>query len=194
MYNINYKIIKKNIGFYRVFFIIGIFILIAEICMFGVENIISPLLIFMILPFSFIIVGLKNMSKEIKRLKQVEELNRKAVLYKNVPYVLERTNMKVNNVRLRKPVINFQLPGGISIRLEGDPRHDTAQIPREGLIDVLIDPNDTSNHYIDFNIDRLDGNRPEDYYKSINEQPKVEQQIYNQPQENKTVNYFGKPL
>lgn len=166
MYNINYKLIKKNVGFYRIFLIVGIILFIFEIFMFGIENIL-PGLIFLLLPISFIILGASGMKKQYDRLKKVKQLNEIGVLFKNVPYTLERTNMKVNGVRLRKPVVNFALPGGVEIRLEGDPRHDTTSIDRTGMIDVIIDPNNTDNHYIDFNIDRIEGNRPEDYYDPL---------------------------
>lgn len=171
MYNINYKILRKNVGFYMVFFVIGVGLFIFEaFFMFGIENIISPALIFLALPISFMVMGGINLSKQFKRIKQVKQLNEVGVLYKNVPYVLERTGMKVNNVRLKKPVVTFNLPGGVPIRLEGDPRHDTAYIQKTGFIDVIIDPSDTSISYIDFNINRIGGNRPSDYYTQPNQQ------------------------
>ena len=175
MYEINYKILKKNVGFYMIFLIVGIVVFIFEaFFMFGIENIISPALFFLALPISFMIMGAINVSKRYKRIKQVKQLNEVGVLFKNVPYVLERTNMKVNGVRLRKPVINFNLPGGIPIRLEGDPRSDTAHIQKTGFIDVIIDPTDPSINYIDFNINRIGGNRPEDYYQNPNQEQKDE--------------------
>ena len=107
MYEINYKILRKNVGFYMVFFVIGVGLFIFEaFFMFGIENIISPALIFLALPISFMVMGGINLSKQFKRIKQVKQLNEVGVLYKNVPYVLERTGMKVNNVRLKKVLFN----------------------------------------------------------------------------------------
>ncbi len=179
MYNINYKVLRKNVGFYRMFLIVGIFFSILLIFAYAQDNTI-PLLFFLILPGSFIAMAVINMKKQYARINQVKELNNRGVLYKNVPYYLERTGMKVNGVRIKKPVVTIYLQGGIPIRLEGDPRYDSASIQKNGLIDVILDPNDNSICFIDFNIDRIEGNRPEDYYKPpTQEQPEQYRYNYN---------------
>ena len=120
MFDIDTKIIKKNLWFHTTFFIIGLFmgtfiylIREAEIVLLAVA-----------LPLCSIIVGLNGMSKTIRRIQQVNKLNYVGKLYKNIPYHLEKTEMSVNYEPVMKPVINFKMPNGEIKRLEGDARHD----------------------------------------------------------------------
>lgn len=170
MYDINYENLKKNKNTYMLFLVIGIIALIFMIIMSIFIGSIGPLLLIIVLPVVFLGLSIPNIIKTNKKIEMVKQLNNTGVLFKNVPYTLVRSNIKINKVRLRKPVLNFYLPGGVPIKLEGDPRHDTALIEPTGFIDVVIDSNDTTKYYIDFNINRIAGNRPEDYYTQPEQQ------------------------
>lgn len=174
MYSIDYSNLKKNKNVYMIFLIAGIILLTIMLLMVFLAGSVEFLLAIMV-PIIFLGLSIPNIIKMNKKIEMVKQLNNTGVLFKNVPYTLVRSNIKVNRVRLRKPVLNFYLPGGIPIKLEGDPRHDTAFIEPTGVIDVIIDPNDTTKYYIDFNINRIEGNRPSDYYTQPNQQQTISQ-------------------
>lgn len=144
------------------------------------------LLIFMIIPILFIVVSVIQIKKVNKRLKVIEELNQKGKLVKNLPYRLEDTGMRVNDIPIHRPVIDYILPSGSSVVLYGDPRHDGKSFDADGMVDLVIDENNPKNYYIDFEINRLSGNLPQDYSnqsqenQTIQNQQLVQENSYNQ--------------
>ena len=122
--------------------------------------------IFLLIPIIFIVVGVLNNIKTNKRIKQIKELNTNGKLVKGLPYRLENTGMKVNNVPIQRPVVDYVLPNGTTITLQGDARHDRKTVDADGLVDIIIDENNPKNYYIDFEINRLSGNLPSDYYSN----------------------------
>jgi len=123
------------------------------------------ILISLLLPIIFILVAVINIRKVNKRVKVILELNQKGKLIKNLPYRLENTGMSVNNVPIQRPVIDYTLSSGIKVTLYGDARHDKKHYDADGLVDLLIDESNPENYYIDFEINRLSGNLPQDYYQ-----------------------------
>lgn len=124
------------------------------------------LVVFLILPISFISFSVVYIRKISKRVKKVQELNQKGKLIKNLPYHLENTGMFVNRVAIQRPVVDYVLPSGITIPLYGDPRHDGKIFDADGMVDLVIDENNPDNYFIDFNINRLTGNLPTDYFNT----------------------------
>ena len=122
--------------------------------------------IFLIVPLALILISIINMIKIRKRIKLINELNKKGKLVKNLQYHLENTGMSVNNVQIQRPVVEYRLPSGSIVTLYGDPRHDGKLYDADGMIDLVIDENNPSNYFIDFEINRLTGNLPTDYYNS----------------------------
>jgi len=123
------------------------------------------ILLFLLLPIIFILVAVINIRKVNKRIKAILELNQKGKLVKNLPYRLENTGMVVNNVPIQRPVVDYTLSSGTIITLYGDARHDKKQSDSDGMVDLLIDESNPDNYYIDFEINRLSGNLPQDYYQ-----------------------------
>lgn len=149
------------------------------------------ILIALIIPLVFIIVAVINMNKINKRIKAINELNNKGKLVKNLPYRLENTGMVVNNVPIQRPVVDYRLPTGTVITLMGDPRHDRKHCDADGMVDLIIDENNPDNYYIDFEINRLTGNLPEDYYQpTINNQSSTYNQTEYQNINNNQNNNF----
>ena len=124
----------------------------------------SFVLIFTILPIIMIVIGIVNMLKINKRIKQINALNSNGKLAKNLPYYLEDTGMAVNDVKIKRPVVDYILPSGEKVKLKGDPRHDRKLIDTDGMVDLVIDESNPSNYFIDFEINRLSGNQSTDYY------------------------------
>ncbi len=143
------------------------------------------LLLFMILPLIFIVVAVVNMRKISKRIKLINELNQRGKLVKNLPYRLEETGMIVNNVAILRPVVDYTLSSGSTITLYGDPRNDRKSSDSDGMVDLVIDESNPDNYFIDFEINRLSGNQPSDYYN----QPTNN----NGPQSNNVINQNSFP-
>ena len=121
-------------------------------------------IIAMLLPLLSVIIAVVNMRKISKRIKKIEELNQIGKLVKNLPYRLENSNMSVNDVPIQKPVVDYVLPSGSVITLYGDSRHDGKYSDADGMVDLVIDESNPDNYFIDFEINRLSGNLPTDFY------------------------------
>jgi hypothetical protein len=173
MYDIDFKNLKKGKNFGAIFFGAGFFFFCMMIGMMysiisesgGFELEIIFILIFFALPGGFMYIGYSHIKNVNKRIKIVKHLNQYGKLVKGIPYKLEYTGMSVNGRSVMKPVVNYQLPNGQLIRLEGDPRHDFKERDEDGLVDMLIDETNPEFYYIDLEINRYSGNRKEDYYK-----------------------------
>lgn len=118
----------------------------------------------LLIPILALVIGISNVIKINKRIKLIGELNQKGKLVKNLKYHLENTGVVVNNVPIQKPVVDYILPSGSVIRLEGDPRNDRKHVDSDGFVDLVIDESDPNNYFIDFEINRLTGNLPSDFY------------------------------
>ena len=125
-------------------------------------------LIFLIIPVVFITMGVVAINKNKKRVKQILELNNIGKLVKNLPYRLENTGTVVNGVPIQRPVVDYVLPNGNMVTLYGDPRNDRKLSDQDGMVDLVIDVNNPDNYFIDFEINRLSGNRDDDYYHPEN--------------------------
>ena len=136
------------------------------------------IIIFLIIPIVFILVGIININKINKKIKMIKELNNTGKLVKNLPYRMETSGMRVNNVDILKPVVDYKLPNGTILQLTGDPRHDRKNQDADGMVDLIIDENNPDNYFIDFEINRLSGNLPGDYYvdQTIQQQPMIPNQ------------------
>ena len=103
--------------------------------------------------------------KSKEALKRIAILNKSGKLVKNIPYKIEDTNTTVNGVQGIRIVIDYALPNGSMVTLKGDPRYDGMTSDADGMVDLVIDENNPDIHFIDFEINRISGNRPEDYFK-----------------------------
>lgn len=120
--------------------------------------------ILILLCLALIVFAIDKLKKIKKRINCILELNQKGKLVKNLQYRLEATNP--NKGSLLKPVVDYILPNGVKVTLEGDARHDLKYSDEDGLVDLLIDENNPDNYFIDFEINRLTGNLPSDYYQT----------------------------
>lgn len=121
------------------------------------------------IPAIFIIISVLGLIKINKRVKKVMELNDIGKLIKGMPYRLEPTGTTINDRPVMRPVVDYVLPSGSTVQLRGDGRYDFKQSDADGLVDVVIDPNNPDNYFIDFEINRLGGNQSSDYYVNPNQ-------------------------
>ena len=150
------------------------------------------LLFFTLLPILFIIVAGVNINKVNKRVKKILELNKTGKLVKNLPYRLENSGTIVNDVPLQMPVVDYVLPNGHNVTLCGDVRNDRKTCDSDGMVDLLIDENNPDNYFIDFEINRIGGNLPQDYYQqnssaSFENGNRGNQPVYNQENSNQNI-------
>ena len=103
-------------------------------------------------PLIFVVVGFMQIRNVYKKVKRIKKLAKIGTLIQNLPYTMEPTNLSVNNGRLYAIGLDYTLPSGSVIHLTGDPRFDRREFDQDGYVDLLIDLNDISNYYIDFNI------------------------------------------
>ncbi len=122
------------------------------------------LAVFLLIPTVVITVSIIGIRKVSKRIAIIKELNQKGKLIKNLPYHLEYTGIVINDVPIQRPVIEYTLPSGSTVTLLGDPRHDKRSLDKDGMVDLVIDEDNPDNYFIDFEINRLSGNLPTDYY------------------------------
>ena len=123
------------------------------------------LIILNIIPLAFITVGLFFIHKVSKKIKRIKKLNETGKLVKGLPYHMENTNISVNGAQILKIALEYQLPSGETKTLYGEPRFDKKHTDSDNLVDLLIDENDPDNYFIDFEINRKNGNLPDDYYR-----------------------------
>lgn len=123
------------------------------------------LLLCMIFPIIIIVFSVISINKVNKRIKAIKILNQKGKLVKNLPYRLENSGTVVNNVPIQIPVVDYTLPSGSTVTLYGDARYDKKSGDADGMVDLVIDEDNPSNYFIDFEINRLSGNLAQDYYQ-----------------------------
>ena len=122
----------------------------------------------------FIGIGAFMMVKNSKKINKLKKLATEGKLIKGIPYHLEDTGTIVNNKRIQKIVINYTGSNGFTRKLEGDPRFDYKESDEDGLVDLLIDPNDEENYFIDFEI-KYSGNVQVETYNGPKTDPYAEQ-------------------
>ncbi len=136
-----------------------------------VEKIDWLILPFALAPTIFIIVGACMNHSISKRIKQIEALNQTGKLIKNLPYHLAESDISVNDRPLMKIAVNYRLPNGETVELSGDPRYDRKESDDDGKVDLVIDESNPKNYFLDFNINRISGNRSSDYYTGPDLEP-----------------------
>lgn len=130
-------------------------------------------------------VGFSMKQKVSKEVKKAKYLSQNGKLIKGIPYRMEDTGTVVNGRTIQRIVIDYILPTGSTITLRGNPRYDKFT-NQNGLADLLIDPNDNDNYYIDFDI-KYSGNVQVENYKYQN-QVNINQNQNVDPMLRETVN------
>lgn len=154
------------------------------------------MLIWSIMPLIFIGLSIYNMNKITKRVRKVKQLNEIGKLVKGVPYEMKETGMSVNEVEIYKPVAKYYTPTGVLLELNGDARFDHKSEDYDGLVDLVIDENDHTNYFIDFEINRIGGNLQSDFY--VNPYPEAPKNdpyttnygLYNDPANDPNKDYY----
>lgn len=164
MYDIKISVVKKARVLYCMWFLIAIFFSIAMVVMYSEYNE-KYYLVLLIIPFMVICYSTYKIRIVNKRLKIVKILINKGKLVKNIPYYLELTKETSSIGKVFKPVVNYVLSTGKAVTLYGDSRHDGQLNDEDGLIDLVIDEENPNIYFLDYEINRIGGNKPSDYYQ-----------------------------
>lgn len=98
------------------------------------------------------VYGTYKFASDTKEIKRVKELSKKGVVVKNVKYKLKKSNVSVSKTNIPCIVVEYEVSPGQFVTLKSRPRLDLLKGVPKDTIDLLIDPNDLTNYYIDFDI------------------------------------------
>lgn len=173
MYDIKIKVIRGGLGFFSMFFFVGLFFFLLFMFVYKQEGTLDfGLILFAAVPLLAMSIAIYNVFKIEKRVKMVRQLNEVGKLVKGIPYTMVPTGAEFNGRQILKPQIEYHLPGGSVLLLSGDGRFDGRMADKDGLVDLVIDENNPDNYFIDFEINRIGGNQESDYYKIPKDQNK----------------------
>ena len=97
-------------------------------------------------PFLYEEKKINNSMENIKKLKT------KGILIKNLPYELKIADKKQIGKKIYFIHVIFEIEKGHTLSLKSEPRYLGTLGRENGTVDVLIDPDDYKNYYIDFEI------------------------------------------
>lgn len=164
-YKLDFSNFKKDKLIYRIFFWLGIFISIVFILpeipilflslfadfsfsLFFLPFILIPLIV----SIPFILFGRAGLKKIDKNIEKVKLLQTKGILVKNLNYDIVPTGTVINGRRIYAISVIYENQNGVKIPLTSEGKYDGQLSRADGTVDLLIDPNDSSNYYIDFEI------------------------------------------
>jgi hypothetical protein len=142
-----------------ILFILGFFI--CGIIFWNKDKVISIAFISMSIFFIFsetkqyrlFIKKVKTGEKSINdNMKKIATLKNKGWLIKNVPYEVKEIQSKSSVSKVYYLHVIYEIEKGHTLSLKSEPKHLGALGRENGTVDVLIDPDDYSNYYIDFEI------------------------------------------
>ena len=99
-----------------------------------------------------VVSSIKSKKKAKNNIERVNKLAKTGVLIKNIPYDLKPTGTIINGEKIYYIQVLYESKSGKKIPLNSEPKYNTIMGDKDGTADLLIDPNDISNYYIDFEI------------------------------------------
>ena len=92
----------------------------------------------------------KGIKKEIAR---INKLSKSGILVKAMPYELANTGVMVMGKYYKCIKVNYKNSAGVEIPLYSETKYNADIISKtDDSVDLLIDPDDYSNYFIDFEI------------------------------------------
>lgn len=104
----------------------------------------------LIIPGLFLIASTAIRISNWLKVASVKRLCKKGVLVKNIPYKLVSTDLVVDNRKIMAYCITYTFPDGVTRELTSDGIYK--DVEGTGLCDMLYNPNNYTNFYIDKNI------------------------------------------
>ncbi len=114
------------------------------------DDFVGNILVFVTLIFP--LVGILCLVSFFKKIKKAKILSTRGILVKGLPYTLANSNVSVNGVYKKMIIVDYQLPNG-ALTFNSRPINNK-ELNNHTTADLLYDPQDYSNFYVDFNIER----------------------------------------
>ena len=156
-YKINLENYKKSMRTASIVTIIGVVLLVMPL-LFALPFLllgITEVLLFgpfeLIIGIILIAVGVSNKKKIKKSMTKANKLAKNGMLVKAVPYKEINTGTYVMGKYYKCIEVKFKNSAGVEIPLYSETKYD-ADIKNPETVDLLIDPNDYSNYFIDYEI------------------------------------------
>ena len=139
------------------FFLIGLLMIIndPEEAGMGLAFILFPVLVNVMtiaIGALMIYIPKKAEKKNKEEIARVQKLAQTGTLIKNIPYELTKSNITDTNGPIYQIKITYKNANGEDIPLISNPKYGGVLGSKSGTADLLIDENDYSNYYIDFEI------------------------------------------
>lgn len=138
--------------------IYGMIICVFNVFYFGSDwSVVFPFVLFVLLMQAGMGVGLFLLGsffgkRIIKDKKKKKNLKFNGVLIKNMSYDIASTGSVVNGVPIYAIKVIYVDSNGTEIPLISKKEYNGHALDKDGAVDLLIDPNDYTNYYIDFEI------------------------------------------
>ena len=100
-----------------------------------------------------LIIGINYLWTSAKELGKIKHLANNGVLVKNIPYILVRTGELIDNKQVYAISVKYKNPAtNEEVDLRSNAKYDGRLYDKDGTADLLYDPEDFSNYYIDIEI------------------------------------------
>ena len=109
-------------------------------------------IIMLVIGIPLLIFGIRTMRKHSKQIKDAQTLAHKGLLIKNLPYRIIDSGTRVNDQPIYCIEIVYETENGTKIPLQSEPKYDGKLTRGDDTVDLLIDPENPSNYFIDFEI------------------------------------------
>lgn len=120
-------------------------------------------LFFFFVPTVILASGFKNLIQSGEKTRMARKLAKSGVLVKGIPYELVASGHIVNNIPLMCISCEYTFPNGESRELKGEPLKDKL-IEDTEYCDLLFDPNNYDNFFVDFEITTTGKGNPKIIY------------------------------
>ncbi len=100
----------------------------------------------------FIVISNNNKKKSQEEMERITKLSKEGLLIKNMPYDLVNSGVSVNDVPVKAIKLVYEDGYGHKFPLVSNPKYKIQKYASLETADLLIDPNDISNYFIDFEI------------------------------------------
>ena len=122
-------------------------------CMTDFESSFSFIFLFCsLIPIVFVLIGASQIKTYLKKLKNIKSLANTGILVKNVPYSIVDSSYSVNDTPIKCFKTTYTFPDGKTRELISPPAFDRVLQDYDGKCDLLYDPNNYDNYFLDLEI------------------------------------------
>ena len=125
------------------------------ICVSEYESDVGLFPVLMIFLFGVIIsIGCLEIKISNKKLNKAKWLAKNGTLIEKLPYKVVFSGLTCNDVPIDTMSVEYKVPGFGILTFNGDYIYDNNEFSKHDTVDLLIDLNDPTNYYVDFEINK----------------------------------------